>query len=173
MVKQAVSNAKAGFTLLELILVVSIIAILATIAIPNFVGGQDKAYEDAMIADLRNLITAQQLYRAQDGSVSYVGGTIMLAADGTVDASLFDIDGTETTPNVDPEDFPYSTSNNVGVNIDLLTQSEFQAVARHQQIRSRQCALQVRRNQGSQIECYDLAADWDNGLTGGSWDDKP
>src|SRR3954470_11230305 len=53
-----------GFTLLELMVVVLIIGILATIAIPRFASTKDKAYVATMKSDLRNLVTAMENYQS-------------------------------------------------------------------------------------------------------------
>jgi prepilin-type N-terminal cleavage/methylation domain-containing protein len=66
-----VRNAK-GFTLIELLIVVVIIGILAAIAIPKFANTKEKAYIAAMKSDLRNLVTAQESYFADQ--VSYTSG---------------------------------------------------------------------------------------------------
>jgi prepilin-type N-terminal cleavage/methylation domain-containing protein len=58
-------NAK-GFTLIELLIVVVIIGILAAIAIPKFANTKEKAYVAAMKSDLRNLVTAQESYFADN-----------------------------------------------------------------------------------------------------------
>ncbi len=58
-----------GFTLIEIMMVVALIAVLAAIAIPNFVGQTAKAKADAeitaMFAELR---IAEERYRAERGS---------------------------------------------------------------------------------------------------------
>ena len=64
---------RQGFTLIELLIVVVIIGILAAIAIPKFANTKEKAYVAAMKSDLRNLVTAQESYFADQ--VSYTTST--------------------------------------------------------------------------------------------------
>jgi prepilin-type N-terminal cleavage/methylation domain-containing protein len=52
----------AGFSLIELLIVVAIILIIAAIAIPNFMRARMQANETAAIASLRNLTTAQVVF---------------------------------------------------------------------------------------------------------------
>ena len=56
------SKKRDGFTLIELLIVIVIIGILAAIAIPKFGKTREKAYFKAMMSDLRNLQSQQEVY---------------------------------------------------------------------------------------------------------------
>jgi type IV pilus assembly protein PilA len=51
-----------GFTLIELLIVVVIIGILASFAIPKFANTKQKAYVAQMKSDLKNLATAEEAF---------------------------------------------------------------------------------------------------------------
>ena len=55
-----------GFTLIELMIVIAIVAIIAAIAIPNLLEARKGANEAAAIGGLRTLFQAEEMFRDQD-----------------------------------------------------------------------------------------------------------
>jgi prepilin-type N-terminal cleavage/methylation domain-containing protein len=53
---------RRGFTLIELLITAVVIGVLAGIAIPKFNGSRRKAYIAAMQSDLRNLVSAEEVF---------------------------------------------------------------------------------------------------------------
>ena len=84
-----------GFTLIELLIVVAIIAILAAIAVPNFLEAQTRAKVSRAKADMRSVATALEAYYVDNNK--YVGsGTTDSQVDGqrvvTVNTSLDNVE---------------------------------------------------------------------------------
>ena len=79
MFSKAKSYASKGFTLVELLIVVIILAILAAIIIPQFSGATDDAEQAAYDTNIANIRAAIDLYRQQHneypGAVIATGGT--------------------------------------------------------------------------------------------------
>ncbi len=86
---------RSGFTLIEVLIVVVIIGLLATIVIPKFSSSRERALVTAMKADLRNLLTQQESFMADSGryvtsfplsvwrpTTGVTGPTIALTSDG-------------------------------------------------------------------------------------------
>ena len=89
-------SASKGFTLVELLIVVIILAILAAIIIPQFSGATDDAEQAAYDTNIANIRAAIDLYRQQHneypGAVIATGGTCINGAavtTGAVGAEAF------------------------------------------------------------------------------------
>ena len=63
-----------GFTLIELVIVTVILGVLAAIAIPKFSSTKEKTYLASMKSDLRNLLTAQEIYLSDEAT--YYDGAV-------------------------------------------------------------------------------------------------
>jgi prepilin-type N-terminal cleavage/methylation domain-containing protein len=72
--RRSLAPARAAFTLIELLIVVAIIAILAAIAVPNFLEAQVRSKVSRAQSDLRTLATALESYRVDNNE--YVPGHI-------------------------------------------------------------------------------------------------
>src|SRR5665811_571900 len=58
---------KKGFTLIELLIVVAIIGVLATLLMSNFVGVRQRGRDAERKSDLRQMQSALEMYRADNG----------------------------------------------------------------------------------------------------------
>lgn len=66
------TNVSKAFTLIELLIVVAIIAILAAIAVPNFLEAQTRAKVSRVKSDMRSLSTAMESYKIDTNKYSPV-----------------------------------------------------------------------------------------------------
>lgn len=83
-----------GFTLVEVMIVVAIIALLAAIAIPNVLRGRTTANESASIGNIRALMSSLEMYRS-------VNNVYPASAAGAWEADMY----TNATPDYGPPAF--------------------------------------------------------------------
>jgi len=109
-----------GFTLIELMVVVLIIAILIAIAIPTFLGAQNRARDRGTQSDLRNALTAAKVAATDNGGAFLDPAGDELAAD----------DFPELEPAIDVHDTVASTEQMLivtgtdGSSVTFVQQSE-------------------------------------------------
>ncbi len=90
--RRRMANEDEGFTLIELMVVVLIIAILMAIAIPTFLGAQDRARDRGAQSNLRNAMTAAKtiatdsagLFLNRAGATTILDAVDLLAAEGSL-----------------------------------------------------------------------------------------
>jgi general secretion pathway protein G len=76
-----------GFTLVELMVVVAIVALIASIVIPNYVHARAQASVASSIANMKQIATALELYYADNQC--YPGASVCGTSGATVTPSLF------------------------------------------------------------------------------------
>ena len=81
-----------GFTLVELLIVVSIILILAVVATPRVVGLLQEARETSAVATIDSIYSAQMIYMRSNG----IGTLADLAAANVLDGRFAEDEGTPT-----------------------------------------------------------------------------
>jgi prepilin-type N-terminal cleavage/methylation domain-containing protein len=74
---------QAGFSLVEVLLVVMVILIIAAIAIPNLVHGKMRANEAAAVASMQTIHTAEVLYFNTYPEVGFASSLANLGTHGT------------------------------------------------------------------------------------------
>ena len=93
-------SSERGFTLVEIMIVVAIIALLAAVAIPNVLRGRTTANESAAIGNIRALISSLEMYRSVNQAYPSVNA-------GAFQDQMYGTDcaGSAPTPDFGPPSF--------------------------------------------------------------------
>jgi type IV pilus assembly protein PilA len=76
-------NKQAGFSLIELLIVVAIILIIAAIAIPNFMSSRMSANEASAVSSTRTIATSETAYATSYPSIGYSAALLDLGDGGS------------------------------------------------------------------------------------------
>ena len=99
-----------GFTLIELMIVISIIGILASITVPNFIKAREESQKTACIANMKGIQAAAERFALEAAIHSGTISTAALVPDyvqswprcGTAEYAAPVLDSTPTCPNALP-----------------------------------------------------------------------
>jgi general secretion pathway protein G len=75
---RARARCDAGFSLIELLIVVSVIAIIAGIAIINLLGAMDRSKQRATMADMRTIAVGVEVYHIDKGFLPTASSLVQL-----------------------------------------------------------------------------------------------
>ena len=85
-----------GFSVVEVLVVLAILALLASIMIPRYASKREQAYVAAKVSDLRNLGSSMETYyRVDGGEFGYTDDETVL---GFIESEGVDVTILETTP---------------------------------------------------------------------------
>ena len=85
--KRKTTAGRLGFTMLELLIVILVITILASISLPSMLSSRKQANEQSAISTLRQIATGQELYRTRYSPVGY-GTLAQLSGSGLLNSVI-------------------------------------------------------------------------------------
>ena len=80
--KRILKGREAGFTLIELMIVILVILILAAILVPQFGLSRERARKAKCVSNQRNLETAVAMWATDNTGTNYTGNTMNLSTPG-------------------------------------------------------------------------------------------
>jgi prepilin-type N-terminal cleavage/methylation domain-containing protein len=105
MLRQLTRKTRAGFTLVEIMIVVAIIALLAAIAVPGFLRARKRSQASKILNDLRLISSAMDQYAIETGKksgdpIAVVDWTKYIKKDTNLEATGNDLFGASYGPQV-------------------------------------------------------------------------
>ncbi|HEY0035628.1 MAG TPA: prepilin-type N-terminal cleavage/methylation domain-containing protein [Longimicrobium sp.] len=126
-------RARHGFTMIELIAVVAVIAVLVGVAQMNFGAVKEEAYQRALEADVRRFPVAQEQHRTRSGQ--YMSRVSDAPGDQDTSVGFFRL------------------SEDVGILIDNVANDGFSAWFAHRKLNKVRCTLHYNRYQPYRVVC--------------------
>ncbi len=80
---RGIRRADAGFTLIELMIVILVILILASILVPQFGLARERARKAQCVSNQRNIETAVAMWQTDNQGLNYTGGQLNVATPNT------------------------------------------------------------------------------------------
>ena len=108
--KKPASRHQAGFTLIEIMVVVVILGVLAALVVPNIMSRPDQAKVTVAQTDIKAISSALEMYRLDNGNYpSSEQGleALVVAPSGTPEARNWNPDGYLSKVPLDPWNNPY------------------------------------------------------------------
>ena len=106
-------NRNAGFTLVEILVVVGIVSTLSMIIFPSLTGSREKGRDAARVADIEQLSVALRLYAEQNGSYPDESSGTRLGEGSDLDEDLepyIDVSHDPSGPGDDDRYYIYDSS---------------------------------------------------------------
>lgn len=130
------SRAKTGFTIIELLIVILVLAILAAIIFVAYSGVQAKARDSVRISGIVTIQRALMAYKAQNGSYPLSTSSQSGAWDASSDTSnghvfLQNLKASNliSTIPLDPVNVSYDSMNNTGIHYNYYTYTDMSYLA--------------------------------------------